>query len=208
MAIFSTIMAAIAMMWTTVADPSQGVVPIVPPAAISSDPANRLNLELSNGGTVVVLLRPDAAPQNVYRIQTLASQGFYNGLTFHRVIPGFMAQGGDPKGTGAGGSQLGNLPPEFNSLPHMRGTMAMARKPDRLDSANSQFFLMLATDLTLDRQYTVIGRIISGMQHVDGIAQGEPPPAPTKIVRAWIDGPLPAAPAVAQVPVSEAEAAQ
>ena len=169
--------------------------PVVAPAAIAADPANRLNFALSNGGTVTVLLRPDAAPNHVHRLQTLASQGFYNGLTFHRVIPGFMAQGGDPKGTGAGGSPLPDLKAEFNALPHVRGTLSMARLADSADSANSQFFIMLGTDLKLDRQYTVIGRVVSGMPFVDQIAPGEPPPAPTRIVRAWIDGPLPAPPA-------------
>lgn len=170
-------------------------VPAVAPAAIAADPANRLNFALSNGGTVTIQLRPDAAPNHVHRLQTLASQGFYNGLTFHRVIPGFMAQGGDPKGTGAGGSPLPDLKAEFNALPHVRGALSMARLADSNDSANSQFFLMLSTDLKLDRQYTVLGRVISGMQFVDQIAPGEPPPAPTRIVRAWIDGPVPTPPA-------------
>ena len=170
-------------------------VPAVAPAAIAADPANRLNFALSNGGTVTILLRPDAAPNHVHRLQTLASQGFYNGLTFHRVIPGFMAQGGDPKGTGAGGSPLPDLKAEFNALPHVRGALSMARLSDTADSANSQFFIMLSTDLKLDRQYTVLGRVIAGMPFVDQIAPGEPPPAPTRIVRAWIDGPVPAPPA-------------
>ena len=170
-------------------------VPAVAPAAIAADPANRLNFALSNGGTVTILLRPDAAPNHVHRLQTLASQGFYNGLTFHRVIPGFMAQGGDPKGTGAGGSPLPDLKAEFNALPHVRGALSMARLSDTADSANSQFFIMLSTDLKLDRNYTVLGRVIAGMPFVDQIAPGEPPPAPTRIVRAWIDGPVPAPPA-------------
>jgi peptidylprolyl isomerase len=184
-------------------------VTLVAPAAVATDPANRLNIELSSGGTVVVQLRPDVAPNHVYRIQTLASQGFYNGLTFHRVIPGFMAQGGDPKGTGAGGSSLPNVNAEFSSLPHMRGVMAMARTQDDLNGGNSQFFIMLSAGMSLDHQYTIFGRVVSGMQFVDGIAPGEPPENPTRIVRAWIDGPLPAAPAAtaASQPVAEAKPA-
>ena len=121
------------------AKPSPPVVPAVThtaPAAIAADPANRLNIELSSGGTVVIQLRPDVAPQHVYRIQSLASQGFYNGLTFHRVIPGFMAQGGDPKGTGEGGSELPDLKAEFTGIPFLRGGFAAARADDK-DSANS-----------------------------------------------------------------------
>ena len=170
---------------------------INPPAAIAADPNNHLHLQLSNGGTVTIQLRPDAAPNAVQRIQTLASQGFYNGTPFHRVIPGFMAQGGDPTGTGGGGSKLPNLKAEFNSLPHLRGTVAMARADDP-DSANSQFYIMYAPNISLDGKYTVVGRVTSGMAAVDGIAQGEPPQNPTKIVNAWIgDGPAPALPAAA-----------
>jgi cyclophilin family peptidyl-prolyl cis-trans isomerase len=172
------------------------------PAAIAADPANRLNIELSSGGTVVVQLRPDVAPNHVYRIQTLATQGFYNGLTFHRVIPGFMAQGGDPKGNGSGGSTLPNVTAEFSALPHMRGVMAMARTADDLNGGNSQFFIMLSAGMSLDNKYTILGRVISGMQFVDGIAPGEPPETPTKMVRVWIDGPLPAPPAATVVPAT------
>lgn len=164
---------------------------MTPPAEVTANLANRLNLQLSNGGTIVVQLRPDVAPNNVYRIQQLASSGFYNGLAFHRVIPGFMAQGGDPLGSGAGGSQLPDLKAEFSSLPHLRGVMAMARS-EAQDSANSQFYIMLSAGMALDRRYTVVGRVISGMDVVDRIEVGEPPTNPTKIVRAWIDGPLPA----------------
>jgi peptidylprolyl isomerase len=175
---------------------------INPPAAIVADPNTHLNLQLSNGGTVRVQLRPDAAPNSVQRLQTLAAQGFYNGTPFHRVIPGFMAQGGDPTGTGGGGSKLPNLKAEFNSLPHLRGTMAMART-DNPDSANSQFYIMYAPNISLDGKYTVVGRVTSGMDAVDQIAPGEPPQAPTKIVNAWIgDGPAPALPAPAAAPVA------
>ena len=180
------------------------------PAEIAADPANRLNIELSSGGTVVVLLRPDVAPNHVRRIQGLVSSGFYNGTVFHRVIPGFMAQGGDPSGTGEGDSPLPDLAPEFNALPHLRGVMSMARTEDP-NSANSQFFVMLAPTFSLDHNYTGFGRVISGMQFVDAIAPGEPPAQPTKIVRAWLDGAPPAAvavaPAQAQAPQAEAPAA-
>lgn len=163
----------------------------VAPAEVAANPANRLNIELSTGGTVVIQLRPDVAPNHVHRIQQLASSGFYNGLIFHRVIPGFMAQSGDPQGTGLGGSKLPDLKAEFSKLPHLRGVLAMARAGD-VDSANSQFYIMLSAGLPLDTHYTVLGRAISGMDAVDRIEAGEPPANPTKIVRAWIDGPVPA----------------
>jgi len=179
---------------------------INPPAAIAADPNNHLHLQLSNGGTVTIQLRPDAAPNSVQRIQTLASQGFYNGTPFHRVIPGFMAQGGDPTGTGGGGSKLPNLKAEFNALPHLRGTVAMARA-DNPDSANSQFYIMYAPNISLDGKYTVVGRVTSGMAAVDGIAPGEPPQNPTRIVNAWIgDGPAPALPAAAPPPAAATSA--
>jgi peptidylprolyl isomerase len=184
---------------------------INPPAEIAADPANRLNIELSNGGTVVIQLRPDVAPSHVQRIQTLVSSGFYNGTIFHRVIPGFMAQGGDPTGTGQGDSQLPDLAAEFNALPHLRGVMSMARAEDE-NSANSQFFIILSPTFQLDHKYTGFGRVISGMQFVDGIAPGEPPAQPTKIVRAWLDGPMPqpvaAAPVQPQAAAPDAVQAQ
>ena len=160
-------------------------LPINPPAEVAADLSNRLTLELSNGGTVVVQLRPDAAPLMVERVKTLVRQGFYNGLAFHRVIPGFMAQGGDPKGDGTGGSPLPDVKAEFNTLPHLRGTVAAARA-ENPDSANSQFYIMFVPRVSLDGKYTVFGRVISGMPAVDGIAQGEPPAEPTKIVRATL----------------------
>ena len=169
---------------------------MVAPAAVAADPANRWTLELSNGGKVVIQLRPDIAPRHVYRIQQLTSQGFYNGLTFHRVIPGFMAQGGDPQGSGQGGSPLPDLAAEFNDLPHLRGVASMARA-ESPDSANSQFFIVLAPTFKLDHKYSAFGRVIEGMAAVDGMAVGEPPADPTRIVRATIGGPLPAPPAAA-----------
>jgi peptidylprolyl isomerase len=174
-------------------------LPLVAPAEIAADPANRLTLDLSTGGRVVIQLRPDAAPGHVERIRTLARAGFYNGLVFHRVIPGFMAQGGDPQGTGQGGSQLPDLKAEFNSLPHLRGSIAMARA-DSPDSANSQFYIMFAPRAALNGKYTVFGRVVEGMAAVEGIAQGEPPEQPTKIVSATVGG----APAqAASAPVAE-----
>jgi len=175
-----------------------------PPAAIPADPANIWVLQLSSGGTVKIQLRPDIAPNHVERIKTLTARGFYNGLTFHRVIPGFMAQGGDPRGDGSGGSDLPDLKAEFNDLPHVRGAVSMARAASE-DSANSQFFIMLMPRFQLDRKYTVFGRVISGMQYADAIAQGEPPADPTRIVSASMEQPgAPTAPAA--VPESEAPA--
>ena len=179
-------------------------------------PDNTWVLDLSTGGRVLIQLRPDKAPNTVERIKMLTRSGFYNGLTFHRVIEGFMAQGGDPKGTGEGGSSLPDLKAEFNDLPHVRGVVSMARA-DAVDSANSQFFIMLMPTLRLDNHYTPFGRVISGMQYVDAINRGEPPADPSRIVRAWIqsDGenaqlvPLPApvatpTPAPAETPAPEA----
>jgi len=156
---------------------------IAAPADVAANPANKLTLQLSNGGTVVIQMRPDIAPHHVAQIQTLVRQGFYDGLTFHRVIPGFMAQGGDPKGTGEGGSNLPNVKAEFTQMPFLRGTAAAARADDP-DSANSQFFIMFAPKGDMTGNYTVWGRVISGMDAVDGIAPGEPPAEPTKIVHA------------------------
>jgi peptidylprolyl isomerase len=160
---------------------------IVAPPEVAANPANKLTLELSNGGTVVILLRPDLAPHHLAQIQTLVRRGFYDGLTFHRVIPGFMAQGGDPKGTGEGGSDLPDIKAEFTSVPFLRGTVGAARAQSP-DSANSQFFIMFAPNSSLDNDYTVMGRVISGMDTVDKIAPGEPPADPTKIVRAYLGG--------------------
>ncbi|HEX9947655.1 MAG TPA: peptidylprolyl isomerase [Allosphingosinicella sp.] len=162
-----------------------------------ADELNTLVLNLSSGGDVVIKLRPDLAPGHVARIRELVEEGFYDGVVFHRVIPGFMAQGGDPLGTGGGGSKLPNVTAEFSGLPHMRGVMAMARTADDLNGGNSQFFIMLSAGMSLDKKYTIFGRVISGMQFVDGIAPGEPPAAPTKMVRVWTDGPLPAPPPTA-----------
>ncbi|HYJ30348.1 MAG TPA: peptidylprolyl isomerase [Allosphingosinicella sp.] len=148
-------------------------------------PENAWHLDLTTGGRVTVQLRPDVAPRHVERIRTLTRQGFYDGIAFHRVIEGFMAQSGDPTGTGAGGSPLPDLAAEFNGLPHLRGAAAMARTQEP-NSANSQFYLMLAPRFSLDRQYTVFGRVVAGMSFVDTIQRGEPPAVPSRIVRASI----------------------
>ena len=147
--------------------------------------ANTLTLTLSSGGDVVIRLRPDLAPGHVERIATLARDGFYDGVTFHRVIPGFMAQGGDPKGTGMGGSDLPDLKAEFNAEPHVRGACSMARTANP-NSANSQFFICLDDATFLDRQYTVWGTVESGMEFVDKLPKGEPPREPGKIVKASV----------------------
>lgn len=177
-----------------------------PAATVPVDPENVLDLDLSDGGRVRIQLRPDIAPSHVERIKTLARQGFYNGVIFHRVIEGFMAQTGDPTGTGQGGSKLPDLKAEFNAYPHLRGTVSMARASSE-DSANSQFFIMLMPRFSLDRKYTAFGRVIGGMEYVDAIAKGEPPANPTKILQASVEAdgkappaPLPATSGAAQAP--------
>lgn len=147
--------------------------------------ANTLTLTLCSGGDVVIKLRPDVAPGHVTRITDLANEGFYDGVVFHRVIPGFMAQGGDPTGTGMGGSQLPDLKAEFNTVPHVRGTCSMARAQNP-NSANSQFFICFDDAGFLDNQYTVWGEVESGMEHVDALPVGEPPREPGKIVKATV----------------------
>ena len=156
------------------------------PVPSTTDPENLWYLDLSDGGRVTIWLRPDAAPKMVERIKLLTRQHFYDGLAFHRVIEGFLAQGGDPKGDGTGGSTLPDMKAEFNFLPHVRGAVSSAREGDKEDSANSQFFIMFAPRLALDHKYTVFGRVISGIQYVDAIARGEPPTHPTKILHAYV----------------------
>ena len=145
----------------------------------------RLVFNLSSGGDVVIKLRPDLAPGHVERIRQLASSGFYDGVPFHRVIPGFMAQGGDPTGTGFHGSDKPNLKAEFSSESHKRGVASMARAQNP-DSANSQFFIVTDDSPFLDRQYTVWGEVESGMEYVDALPVGEPPREPGKIVKATV----------------------
>jgi cyclophilin family peptidyl-prolyl cis-trans isomerase len=148
--------------------------------ATTPDPENTLLIETTKG-KVVIALRPDLAPGHVERIKTLAREGFYDGIVFHRVIDGFMAQCGCPKGTGTGGSEHPNLAAEFNAEPHVRGTCSMARAQNP-NSANSQFFICFADARFLDKQYTVWGKVIEGMENVDKIKRGEPVVNPDKIV--------------------------
>jgi cyclophilin family peptidyl-prolyl cis-trans isomerase len=169
--------ALVALMFAGAA-PAQAPVP-------AQDPENILLLDLSTGGRVAIQLWPELAPRHVERIKALTRQNFYNGLLFHRVIPGFMAQTGDPQGTGEGGSPLPDLASEFNIFPHLRGVVSMARTDDP-NSANSQFFIMLHPRMSLDGKYTGFGRVISGMSYVDLIEKGEPPANPSRIVRASI----------------------
>ena len=146
---------------------------------------NALYFNLSSGGDVVIKLRPDLAPGHVERIKELASSGFYDGVPFHRVIPGFMAQGGDPTGRGTGGSDLSQPQGRVQREPHVRGVCSMARTQDP-NSANSQFFICFDDARFLDNQYTVWGEVESGMDHVDALPKGEPPANPGKIVKAEI----------------------
>jgi cyclophilin family peptidyl-prolyl cis-trans isomerase len=138
-----------------------------------------------DSGDVVIKLRPDLAPGHVERITELASEGFYDGVVFHRVIDGFMAQGGDPTGTGMGGSDKPDLKAEFNDEPHVEGVCSMARAANP-DSANSQFFICIDDARFLDKQYTVWGVVESGMEHVHALPKGEPPASPGKIVKASV----------------------
>jgi len=151
---------------------------------MSADPENTLIMTLE-GGDVVINLRPDLAPGHVAQIKELTREGFYDGVVFHRVIDGFMAQGGDPTGTGMGGSDKPNLKAEFNREPHVRGVCSMARSANP-NSANSQFFICFDDARFLDGQYTVWGVVDSGMEHVDALPKGEPPRTPGKIVKARI----------------------
>ncbi len=163
---------------------AQTTAPRLPPADVN-DPQNVWVLDLSTGGRVTIWLRPDVAPHMVERVRALTRQHFYDGLAFHRVIDGFMAQGGDPKGDGTGGSPLPNVKAEFNYLPHVRGAVSAARADDN-DSANSQFFIIFQPKFSLDKKYTVFGRVIDGMEYVDAIERGEPPANPSRIVHAYL----------------------
>jgi peptidylprolyl isomerase len=149
-----------------------------------ADLENTLILELDTG-KVVIALRPDLAPGHVERIKELARDGFYDGVVFHRVIPGFMAQGGDPTGSGMGGSKKPNLKAEFSDEPHIRGVCSMARSSSP-NSANSQFFICLDDATFLDGQYTVWGVVTEGMDAVDALPKGEPPRKPGQIVTARV----------------------
>ena len=181
--------------------------PAAPATVTAPDPENILYLDLSTGGRVTIQLFPDRAPGHVERIKLLTRQGFYNGISFHRVIEGFMAQTGDPKGDGTGGSSLPDLKAEFNATPHVRGVVSMARAGDP-DSANSQVFIMFMPNFGLDRKYTAFGRVIGGMAYVDAIARGEPPVQRDYILQASIGAdnkppvmpPLPMSPQPADAP--------
>lgn len=158
-----------------------------PQPAPASVPAaeNILHLDLSTGGRVTIQLFPAMAPNHVDRIKTLARQGFYDGIIFHRVIEGFMAQTGDPTGTGTGSSELPDLKAEFGRFPHVRGAVSMARAESE-DSANSQFFIVFYPRFSLDGKYTVFGRVTAGMEYVDTIERGEPPLNPSRILQASV----------------------
>ncbi len=151
-------------------------------SASAQDLENTVYMDVSSGGRVVIQLLPDIAPQHAERIKTLAREGFYDGIVFHRVIPGFMAQTGDPTGTGSGGSKYPDLPAEFSDYEYKRGTVGMARTQDP-NSANSQFFICFEDDGCdfLTGQYTVLGQVTEGMEHIDAVAVGEPPANPSKI---------------------------
>ncbi|MFP4098504.1 MAG: peptidylprolyl isomerase [Alphaproteobacteria bacterium] len=145
---------------------------------------NTLHMDVSTGGTVVIELLPDIAPKHVERIKQLTNEGFYDGIIFHRVIDGFMAQTGDPTGTGMGGSNYGDVPAEFSDYQYKRGTVGMARSMNP-DSANSQFFICFNDTgcRSLTGQYTVLGQVTDGMEYIDQVAKGEPPANPDKIVK-------------------------
>jgi len=158
-------------------------------AAKAADPDNTLVIELSSGGQVLIELFPDVAPKHVARVKELAKAGFYDGIVFHRVIPGFMAQTGDPTGTGTGGSGKGNIMAEFNKKPFKRGTVGAARSQNP-NSADSQFFICFADASHLNGQYTVWGQVIEGMENVDKVAVGEPPANPTKMTKVRLQSDL------------------
>ncbi|MBY0581837.1 MAG: peptidylprolyl isomerase [Sphingomonas sp.] len=208
--------AALACLFSLPALAQTEIVPVPgrTPAPAVTDLENILLLDLSTGGRVTILLRPDVAPKTVERIKTLTRQHFYDGLKFHRVIEGFMAQTGDPKGDGTGGSPMPDLKAEFNYLPHVRGAVSAARAESD-DSANSQFFIVFQPTLKLDKKYTVFGRVIDGMAYVDEVERGEPPANPSRILHAYIAAdsppayvpPAPEAPAALGPPVSLTDAA-
>ncbi len=218
---FATAALALSLALSGAPAAAQDEAPAAAPAAgtatvdfdMTHDPENILLLDLSNNQRVAIRLMPQWAPHHVERIKTLARQGFYNGIIFHRVIDGFMAQTGDPTGTGRGGSELPDLQQEFNASPHLRGTVSMARAASE-DSANSQFFIVFYPRFALDKKYTNFGRVISNIAAVDEIHRGEPPEDPTWIVQATIaaDGIpqkfAPAAQAQAQAPAAPVAAAE
>ncbi|OWQ97862.1 peptidylprolyl isomerase [Sphingopyxis witflariensis] len=192
--------------------PATAEAPAAPPAMTFDQfiniPEYMLNIDLSTGGRVVIQLYPNVAPNHVARIKQLARAGFYDGAKFHRVIDGFMAQTGDPTATGQGGSDLPDLKAEFNAVPHLRGTVSMARAESE-DSANSQFFIMLQPRFALDNRYTAFGRVVSGMQYVDAIQKGEPPAVMSRMVQVSVaadNKPIPPASMLTEAPAAPAAA--
>ncbi len=184
--VFASILACVAALGLASAASAQDTTPSEPaaqPQTIDVDQDNLLYLDLSTGGRVAIRLLPQIAPKHVERIKTLVRDGFYDGIVFHRVIDGFMAQTGDPTGTGQGGSSMPDLEAEFNPLPHLRGSVSMARTDDP-NSANSQFFIVFYPRFSLDKNYTNFGRVVSGMEYVDSINRGEPPTEPSRILQA------------------------
>lgn len=153
-----------------------------PSKADVKDPENTLFMQIEGSGTVTMELHPDVAPKHVERLKTLTREGFYDGIVFHRVIEGFMAQTGDPTGTGMGGSELPDLPAEFSDKNYGRGTVGMARANDP-NSANSQFFICFNDCSFLNGQYTVFATVTDGMEFIDAVNRGEPPAEPSKIGR-------------------------
>jgi peptidylprolyl isomerase len=171
--------------------------------AQAADPENTIYMRVSTGGTVTIELLPDIAPQHVERIKTLAREGFYDGIVFHRVIDGFMAQTGDPTGTGTGGSEYPDLPAEFSEYEYKRGTVGMARS-NSPDSANSQFFICFSDSgcSFLTGQYTVLGQVTDGMTEIDKVAKGEPPATPDSIEKMVIAADAQAGKAAAAAPAA------
>lgn len=180
--LFLSFAAAILVTTPALAQDAEEAAPA--PVAVSAE-ENILHLDLSTGGRVTIQLFPAVAPNHVERIKTLARRGFYDGIIFHRVIEGFMAQTGDPTGTGTGNSDLPDLKAEFHRYPHLRGVVSMARAEGE-DSANSQFFIVFYPRFALDNKYTVFGRVTSGMEFVDTIQRGEPPANPSRILQASV----------------------
>ena len=185
LALFSLALAACGPSGTEVQGGATAVEPAAAGAPAPAAAGERLVLELK-GGKVIIKLRPDLAPGHVERVKLLVKEGFYNGQKFHRVIPGFMAQTGDPTGTGAGGSSYPDLKAEFTPAAFERGTIGAART-NNPNSANSQFFICFAHAPNLNGQYTVWGQVVEGMQFVDQIAKGEPPAVPDTIIKMTLE---------------------
>ncbi len=181
----TTLLAALSCLCLTLAACGPSQVETTNGTTPETSPQDTLYLHLKTG-KVVIKLRPDLAPKHVARVRQLVNEGFYNGHKFHRVIVGFMAQTGDPSGTGQGGSKYGDLAAEFTHTPFVRGTIGAARTSNP-HTANSQFFICFAPAPFLDGKYTVWGEVVSGMEHVDQIAKGEPPANPDIIVKMTFD---------------------